>query len=376
MARTAGHQSSAKSWASSITIASNSWPAGRCRARSTICGRKAVLPVVAVVVGSRGGTPGMAEPVELTDVGRSFRDRQCRHLAAQELRQAAGIAQQRNPPAGRGHPPGLFQGQPGLPAARPAADLDPVQQLHGTEDQRLVLGEPADAFVAILCLGQQIALGATPAGEDVKDQIHVHRGQRAQVVVLVPQDRPSPVADRIHLGSVDDHPARAIRHREVGTDLGVWQHDSVRPPHPTMAAGPPGVALHIGAQRVPRLPGLPDRVDGDVGSATGLAPLPVLQPDAAALDLEHDDAEPWRQHDEIGFVVLGPVGDAHPRQHRLVVEQLVDETDPHAALGGAREGGMLRTADRHVRIVPEFVVPGTAGCSVPTRRRRMLGPFI
>jgi hypothetical protein len=65
-----------------------------------------------------------------------------------------------------------------------------------------------------------------------------------------------------------------------------------------------------------------------------------VPPDAAALDLDHDDADVRHEHDEVGLVVLRRVGDPEVRQEHGLGRQRVAESLPDEPL---RRSGELRS---------------------------------
>ena len=76
-----------------------------------------------------------------------------------------GVTKQGHPVPRLGQPPRLLARQVRLPAARTAAYLYPVQQPDGSEDHRLLLGEPVGRLLVFQGAGHDVALGQPAPGE-------------------------------------------------------------------------------------------------------------------------------------------------------------------------------------------------------------------
>ena len=94
---------------------------------------------------------------------------------------------------------------------------------------------------------------------------------------------------------------------------------------------------------------LVDRVDRAGPAALRRCHQPVVVPDRAALDLEHDDADVRHQDDQVGLVVLVLVGEPKVGEQHVVGAEAVAQPFPHLALG-------VRWRTR-----------ATPGCSGPSR---------
>ena len=170
-ASSGSHQASAKSCASSTTMASNRWPGLEFGCEVGHLQRQVVLPELDGLLGAQrfvgpcGRTPLHAEGVELADVGGLLAARPGGGDALQVGRQAVRVADQGDALASLGEPAGLLHGQEGLAAAGAAADLDAVEQPDGVEDDGLVFGERVGGVLVGQSAGDDVALRQSPAAE-------------------------------------------------------------------------------------------------------------------------------------------------------------------------------------------------------------------
>ena len=273
-------------------------------------------------------------------------------LSLEVLREPDGVADQRHPLGGPLPAPasaqllGLLQREHGLAAAGATAHLDPPQQSGHLEQQRLLLGESVRGRGSLGRLGVHVVRRVAAPGEDLDDEVDV-------VVVgggVVVGEAPTVVADSFReavlLAAVVQRPTRELRHREVVAELRVRGHHPMGPGD-VASTPPPRVGLHVAADRVLGVTRLVDGVAA-IRALTALdPPTRLVVPDAAALDLEDQDAELGHQHDQVGFVVLDLIGEADVGHQDVVGTEGVAQALPDFAFGGGGEGRVLRDEPGH-----------------------------
>ena len=110
------------------------------------------------LVGAFGCAPTHSEGVELADIAGLLALRPVRGDAFQIGGQAMRVAQQRHALTFFAQSAGLFDGHEGLAAARSPADLDPLKQTDGVEDDGLAFGEDVGGVLVLQGAGDDVAL--------------------------------------------------------------------------------------------------------------------------------------------------------------------------------------------------------------------------
>ena len=299
-----------------------------------------------VLVGTLRGAPLHAETVELADVPGLLSARPLGGDTPQVGGQAVGVADQRHPLALVGQPAGLLDGEEGLAAAGAAPDLHPVEQLHGGEDDGLLLVEDVGGVLVVLGTGHHIALRKAASVQSDAELLDGGVGEQRQVSLLIQCDIAQQRSDVADLVTVDDHPPWAVRQREVLRDRAFRENNDVIPPHPSL--GPAGVALDELSQRITRLTYLPHWMNGfDLAVVLTLLPLGAVVPDLAAFDFDADDADAMKSDDEVDLVILAPVGDPLAGDDDVVFAELFNESFEDLPFSRGGQSDLIGKRDGH-----------------------------
>ncbi len=284
--------------------------------------------------------------MERADVRRPRLVRQPVTAPLQVRRQAARVAQQRDPlPAAR-EPPRLLHRQPRLPAARATPYLRARQQPDRVEQRPLVLGQPLRLRLPVVREHEQVALQRHPAVAPLVDGVEVVEVRDA-VRVLLPLQHAAQRGHQVgHLPAVHDPPPRAVRQLEVLAHRVERQHHRVPEPDPG-AVAPPAVAVERVADGVHPVPRLAHRVHLDPAAATRDRPPVLVVPDAAALDLHRHHAEPGEADQRVDLVVLAAVGHPDVGHQQVVVPCLLAQRLPHGPLAVVGKVRLLGRDSRH-----------------------------
>ena len=295
--------------------------------------------------------------MEGADERRPVITRPAGDLALEVLREADRVAQQRHPLglAFARLPTcqllGLLKCEHGLPAPRSPTDLDAVQQPGHLQQGGLLLGQPVRLRGTILGVGVHVVRRDQPARQDFHDEVDLVVGRRSLALprTLGVQNQP---AHQIGLvAAVVQRPPRTVGCLGVLIEDRVRRHHRVTP-RDVVAPLPPRIAGDVVAHRVLGRPHLGHRVDLDVLTSTRLPPTIVVVPDAAALDLDHQNADLGHQHDQVGLVVLVLVGQSNVREQDVVLAEPLLQPLPHLLLGSRRERRSLGDQPHHAGTLP------------------------
>jgi hypothetical protein len=270
--------------------------------------------------------------------------------------QAPGVADQADPlraalvgSTAAGELADLLEGEHGLSRARPAPDLDTVQQPGDAQQHQLLLGESLCLCVALVGLRRHRELRPVAAAQDLADQLHVVEVRDPVAGLLAGDHLTEPVTQVGQVGLVLNQPARCVRRGEVVVELRVGERDGVAPADPAAAAvAPARVALDVVAGGVERRAGLVHRLDAThVAPAAALLPPLAGVPDRPALDLDRDDAVARHQNEQVDLVVLGAVEEPLVGDEHVLRAQLLPQDLEHVVLGARLEPRRLRQAGDH-----------------------------
>lgn len=293
----------------------------------------------------RAPPPEHGQVVEQADVGRPLPRGPPPGHPLEPPRQAAGVAHQRDPLPGISEPARLLQRQPGLAAAGAADDLEPPEVPESVH-VRLVPGHQLHTLLVLRRGGQQARLPGQSHGQHVDEAVQDLSGQdgHAPAVLLQPATYGGSSSPAAYLIAVEQNAPGALRRRPGGRHTGPGKRNHGRRARRPQVAGLPREVAH---QRVPRVPGLLERVPHLVAR---LRPPPVPARHLPALDLDDRDASARPQHHDVGLALARAVHEGQRVQQYGVVRQPVPQRLPHGPLGlvaGLPQRRVGQAAGRH-----------------------------